>query len=223
MDHLCQARNGGTSCFHRALNKYGPDAFDFEVLEYCGKESIQCRETFWIMLLGSASVHGFNTQKDAYVYYGPRHNEISRARISAARKNPSAETRERTASAHRGRKHSPEHVEKCRLSRLGKKRSPEFCQKMSERNKGQIVTQEQRARISATLKGLKISPEALAKRIGKKHSQEHLTKFSISMRAVWANPEYKEIMRQKSKERWTRRKAVSLAGNFTEFSLNSGS
>jgi group I intron endonuclease len=44
----------------RALSKYGPSAFDFVVLEECGQEQLNDRETHYIRLLGTLSPGGYN-------------------------------------------------------------------------------------------------------------------------------------------------------------------
>ena len=55
---------------------------------------------------------------------------------------------------------------------------------LSEAQKGRIVSAETKAKISATLKGRKISAESLAKRIGKKVSEETKAKMSAAHKAL---------------------------------------
>ena len=47
-----------------------------------------------------------------------------------------------------GVKSTPEHKEKIRQSNIGQKRSPEVCKAISDRNKGRIITDEQREKLS---------------------------------------------------------------------------
>jgi len=63
----------------------------------------------------------------------------------------------------RGRKQSPEWVEKRVAGNRGRKKSPELCKKISERQIGKIISQETREKISKANKGRKRSPDFIEK------------------------------------------------------------
>jgi group I intron endonuclease len=46
--------------FHNAMKKYGPDNFDFIVLEYCDERLLDDREVYWVMKLNSLFPDGYN-------------------------------------------------------------------------------------------------------------------------------------------------------------------
>lgn len=75
-----------------------------------------------------------------------------------------------------GRKHSYEHVEKVRLANTGKKRSPEIVEKMRLINRGRKASPETKEKLRQVHLGKKKSPEAVEKtrqaNIGKQVSEE---------------------------------------------------
>lgn len=59
--HFTHGLYGGASFFHRALRKYGYEAFDFAVLSRCtSREAMNQAEKFWISHLGTLAPNGFN-------------------------------------------------------------------------------------------------------------------------------------------------------------------
>lgn len=80
---------------------------------------------------------------------GRKLTEAHKAAISAGGKRraaPSAETRKKLSAWQKGRKLSPEHIEKMRSVHIGRKQSPQEIAKRAAKNKGQKRTAEQRAR-----------------------------------------------------------------------------
>lgn len=100
------------------------------------------------------------------------------ARISAAKMNPSAETRVKLSAARKGKRHSPEAI--ARIRAAAQNPSEEARAKMRAAATGRVLTLEERAKISAAHKGRKRSAEARANmsaaHLGKKLSPESIAK-----------------------------------------------
>lgn len=59
--HVISARNKADNyVFHNAINKYGPENFITEVLEYCTPEELNEREKYYIELYNSLVPNGYN-------------------------------------------------------------------------------------------------------------------------------------------------------------------
>ena len=141
-----------------AYNKYGPDAFTFEVLELILPMSLTAREQYWFHKLQPFGKRGFNIAREAGSQLGAKHTPETRAKMRLshkgkgfpleARKNSNArighpvspETREKLRQANLGKKHTPESSEKKRQAMLGNKHSlgykhtPETREKMRQRS-----------------------------------------------------------------------------------------
>ena len=94
-----------------------------------------------------------------------------------------------------GKKHTPETVEKIRLQKIGK-----------SVNKGAYRSPENRAKISASLKGRK-NPEIAEKLRGRTLSAETCKKLSDSAKGRKFSMESKEKIRQKALAQWERYRA----------------
>ena len=93
-----------------------------------------------------------------------------------------------------GKKHTPEMVEHLRQQKIGK-----------SVNKGAYRSPEQRAKISASLKGRK-NPAVSKALTGKKLSEETKLKISKSGKGRVVSPETKEKIRQAALKQWDRQK-----------------
>jgi group I intron endonuclease len=174
------------SRLQNAWNKYGAEKFDFQILESVDDISrLIEREQFWMDEAKAANkAAGYNLRPKAGSQLGFKH---------------SLESREKNAAAKRGKTLSPEHREKIRIAGLGRIQSPETREKLAAFHTGLKLSQatkdklrvarllqglppvaprtpEYKAKISATLKGRKLSPEHSAKsaaaRKGLKRSPE---------------------------------------------------
>lgn len=152
----------------RAWNKYGPDAFTFEVLELVLiPEMLTAREQFWFYKLRPFGNGGFNIARVAGSWLGNRHSPEARAKMSIAQIGN---------TKNRGKKQSPEAREKLRQARIG---NP--------------LSEETKSRISIAGKGTKQSAEHVAKRIdplrGRPLSEQTRAKLSASKKGQAPPPE----------------------------------
>lgn len=85
-EHLRSLKSGThyNSYFQNSFNKYGADAFIFKVLEYCSKDSLTDRESYWIDTFNSADKScGYNLMK---VGHSVVHSKESRLKMSVTRR-----------------------------------------------------------------------------------------------------------------------------------------
>ena len=137
----------------RAWRLYGPSAFQFNKLLACSKDNLLMYEQICMDALKPE----YNIAPVAGSQLGFKHPPEARARMSASnnrRGNP-------------GHVHSPEARAKISANRKGKGGGPmgeERRAKIGAAHKGRIITEEQRAKISATLTGHKQSAYQIEKR-----------------------------------------------------------
>lgn len=106
--------------------KYGEQAFEFAVIEFCPKENLTEREQFYIDQL-NACIVGFNINSIANSNQGRKASAETRAKMSKARKGHvvSSETREKIAESNRGKVHGPVTEEtKAKISANNKAQKP---------------------------------------------------------------------------------------------------
>lgn len=176
-------------------NKHGEGAFEFTVIEVCERGALIARE--------QAALDGlkpeYNICKVAGSSLGVKHGPEMRAKLSAAKKNMSAETRARIGAAGKGRKLSAETIAKviaaltgtkrtaeqrANMSAAGRLQSAEKRAKIAAASRSRTHSAETRAKISAAQKGKKRSPESVAKMAatnkGRKHSAETIVKMKAA-------------------------------------------
>lgn len=199
--HRYQLREG---CHHsprlqNAWNKYGADAFSFEVLRLVeGRDHlIQVEQEHLDRLQPWRREVGYNIYTRAESPRGTKLSAETRAKLSAARKNPSPETRAKLAEASRGRKWSPETRAKMMVILKGRRHTPESRAKLSAACKGRPgrpITPEMRAKLLAAQRSKKrtLSPKTraalLAANLGRKLSPEHRAKISAARRGRKMGP-----------------------------------
>jgi len=187
--------DGRRSAIYNAMRKYGVDAFEFEVLEYCDKEVLEEKERFWIKNLDSVN-SGYNL-----TWGGESNKDVSeetRKKLSVAKKGikQTQETIEKRAAKIRGLKRTPEqnaaksalmkgrgigrklsaeHIEVLKTNFLGRKHSEESKLKMSQSKQGTVFSDDHRAKLSESHKGYKFSDERKAKHSEalKRYWQQH--------------------------------------------------
>ncbi len=142
-----------------AWNKYGEQAFAFEVLELVLPMGPANREQYWLNKLKPFGRKGFNIARDASAPTLGR-------KVNLGRK-ATPETREKM----RGRKHSLEARERMRQAKLGKKQLPEYVEKRRQAQIGKVRTPEAREKYRQSKLGNKY-------RLGKEKSPEEREKIS---------------------------------------------
>jgi len=167
--HKCTLRKGNHHSPHlqNAWNKYGEDAFVFEVLELTEREQAVSAEQRWMDTLSP----DYNMSPTAGSALGTKHTPESKAKIAAAHvgKKHTEATKLKVSLANKGRKHSPEICEKNRLAQTGLKKPPltaahkaRMSEIASARRRGPH-SEETKAKMSATQKGRVFSEETRRK------------------------------------------------------------
>lgn len=192
--HRSYLRGGYDGCLalQRSWTKYGEENFNIYLVEECPIEELNEKEIFWIKELKTHVTDGglnISFGGDAF-FRGRNHTEESKKKISENSATPTGELnrqfgiprteeeKEKISSglkkfyeshedSKKGKKQSPETIEKRRLSMTGKKHSEESKRKMSESNSGKKRTDEQKKAQSERKKGTK-------------HTEETKTKMSLA-------------------------------------------
>jgi group I intron endonuclease len=161
-----------------AWNKYGKEAFQFNVLEYVqNTEWLIEIEQYWIDFLETANRDfGYNACPVADNCLGMKHSELTKKKMSESGKNKifTQDHKKHISDAHRGKILTDDHKRKLSNAKIGKTLSEETKRKIGESQKGKIVivSEEAKKKMSDTKKG-KPSPM-----LGKKHSEETKRKIS---------------------------------------------
>lgn len=122
----------------RAYNKYGPDAFDFIIIELVSLDKLIERETYYIAKHKTTEEEfGYNKCPFGVSSIGRKHSEETKAKMSASQKGKtlSEEAKAKVGAASKGRKWSIE----TRLKILSKGRSEESKRKTSETMKARFI------------------------------------------------------------------------------------
>lgn len=183
-----------------AIRAHGVENFTCEVIEECDtREQLNEREIFWIAELNCKAPNGYNLTDGGEGTSGLEFTPEHCAKISAAKKNPSAETRAKMSAVHKGKPLSDEHRAKIGATQKGKKLSEETKAKIGAKHKGVPKSPEHKAKLAAANTGKKASAETKAKmsakRKGKRHTQEARAKIAA---AKTDKPRSKETVRKMS-------------------------
>lgn len=129
------------------FNKFGRDAFRFDILELCPVNKLPEREKFYMNRFDVLNpVHGYNIMPEPYKGIIP---EDVRKIISqkATGRSPSDETRRKIGSYHKGKIMSAESRAKMSKSQTGKVKSAECKEKCRQVNLGRIRSDEFKGKI----------------------------------------------------------------------------
>lgn len=183
-EHLRNLRRGEhcNPCLQAAFDKYGEEAFIFEVLEHTRPENLIEREQHYFDMLKPE----YNIAPIAGSSLGFRHSPETRRKISETLKGHSVseETRRKLSDARSGERHPM----------YGKHLGEEVRRKLSAANKGRRASKETRRKMSEArmgernpMYGKHHSEEARRKigeaRRGKRFSKEHRRKLSEAQKA----------------------------------------
>lgn len=194
--HELQARKGAKWIFHRAIAKWGVDAFDWTVLyDNLDKEDLDVYEMACIRKHCTKVPHGYNMTDGGGSKLGYNCPQETRHRISVANKGRKRtdETKQKIRDAVLGNKRKPFTAETIQLMRdvhTGKKHSDKTKRKISAFSRGLSFAElhgvdkaaEITVKLSKAHKGRKKSDATKAKmsewQKGKSLSEEHRAKLS---------------------------------------------
>jgi group I intron endonuclease len=168
----------------RAYDKYGKDAFNWEIIQFVDEKSkLIAQEQFWMNFFAPA----YNGRPIANSPLGTKHSLETRAKMSAA---------------HKGRVFSAEHKANLAASAQGKIISDEQKTRLSKHNTGKTHSAATKAKLSAILvgntraAGTQFSDEERARRskmmtgntlrFGKQYTPEERAVISARMKNIWA-------------------------------------
>lgn len=183
-DHLRDLQNGKhhSRYLQRAYDKYGEDAFVFEVIEpVLFVELLIEREQHWIDTLHSADrKHGYNVSPTAGSPLGVKCTDEMRARQSERGKARNADPSVRAAYGAKMKAFFAD---------------PEELAKMSERSKAQFANPSERARMSDQSKARMADPavRAYLSEVAKAQFADPAQRMRMSerMKELWATAEYR--------------------------------
>jgi len=192
--HQHLATNGSAPALHAAIKKYGVDGFVFShICDAFDFEAACDIERMLIEQHNTKSPSGYNlTDGGEGVVGRPMSEEDKEVRRQASLAFSASLSPEQRANKYgiKGRKFTPEQIEKIRASNkgknLGKKLSEETRAKMSAAHKGRTrkpLTEETKEKIRQSLLGRKMPEEEKSKHasfLGKKHSEETKAKIRAS-------------------------------------------
>lgn len=179
--------NQNSQYLQNAWNKYGEDAWQWNILEYvCNLELLIEIEQYWIDFLETSNFNfGYNICSIAGSSLGLKRSEETKNKlrlkiISEETKKKISEAKKGKPSSMMGKLHSEEskikmsEAKKGKQYRLGKLHSEETKKKMSEAKKGKLLSKETKNKMSELRKGNKY-------RLGTKQTEETKLKISKSM------------------------------------------
>lgn len=183
----------------RAWTKHGADQFVFEVLELVPEKTMLIPvEQSYIDQLKPFGRKGYNICPTAGSCLGKKATRKTKKKLSAARKGQKKSESHRAALAEhlkrftqnwKGRKHKKETLVKMSEVQKGHPVSDHVREAVSKANASREVTQQQRSKASAQLKGRKLPPFSAehranmsAARKGRKLTPEHRARISASVK-----------------------------------------
>ena len=191
--------NKGKSAIDAAIAKYGWKNFTVEIIEVCPVESLNEKERYWIAKLNSKAPNGYNLTDGGDGLVGctqETRDKMSLAKKGKKRKPHSSETRAKMSAKAKGRP----------SSNKGKHLSEETRAKLSASNTGKKHTSETRAKISASNKG-ENNPN-----YGKHRSPETKAKISAAEKGKHLSEETRAKISAARKAYFARKKAVENGG-----------
>lgn len=174
--HLWNLEHG---CHHikqmQADYDENPNAFRFDVIEYCNPDTLVELERKYISEYDSMNPdYGYNRES------GGNKDKT----ISIETKQIWSEHRKGEGAAMYGKHHTEETKKKMSENRRGIRISDEAIRRMAETKRGKKMSLEARMKMSASRKGRKLSPEHIAAMVaarkGFKHSEESKKKMSLA-------------------------------------------
>lgn len=178
------------SYLHHSMNKNGIANFTVETLEEVDIDSLSAAEKKWIEYYGSCDpAKGYNLTEGGN---RPVHTAESRRKLSEAKKGTvsSQATRDAISKFHKGRKRSPETVERLRLAAQNRPpRGP-----ASEETKAKMRATQSARRAAEAVDGIVRTPLSGADHpnFGKSPTQEAVGKMKVAKASVESRAEISE-------------------------------
>jgi group I intron endonuclease len=150
----------------RAWDKYGENAFSFEIVELILTPFLLEREQHWLDKFQCFNpAKGYNIDRIAGSRIGHSPSPETREKLRQANlgKKYSEETKRKHSEQGKTRTQSPETREKVRLIRLGTKRSPETCEKLRLASLGRKQSEETKEKRRISSLGKTMSEDARAR------------------------------------------------------------
>ena len=215
-------KNNKHIIFYNAINKYGIDNFDFEIIETnIPIDKIDDREKFWIKELNSMKPNGYNMTEGGEGTQGYVHTEESKQRMSMLKKGKYVGKNNPNYGAtwmcgennpNYGKHLSDETKEKISIANKGKCRSEEVKKQISETSKSITHTEEWNKNVSIGLNNM--SKEDKYKMINKRKEtikskkEQGLWEYDCTEHFKNMSKEDKEIMYDKISNNNPRRKDI---------------
>ncbi len=189
--HFSEARRGSLSCFHKAIRKYGVDAFSFTILEECEQDDLLDREEYYIGFFNAASLQGFNSNKNPKATYGRISNEASVQRMAESQRIRMADPEERKKLKERQKRRcsNPAVREEMRLRQIKKWQDPEYRAAMIAKHKARCADAKQMARVKSGYKKFRKDLAAVKKAVAKRSETTQ-------------TPEFRKRVSDQTKKRW---------------------
>ena len=174
--HQGRSLSGSNTHFHRALAKYGPEAFEWSVLDECDNEKVlNALERLFIRRLNTRSPNGYNLTDGGEGVSGWIPTEQWRSVKRMHGKHHSEEAKKRIGKSNLGKNKGKPSPWK------GHVPSPETCLKMSLAKVGYVSFYRE------AMKKRRTSDEFI-----KAHQTAMATKGSATVRALWKDPEFRK-------------------------------
>jgi len=137
----------GNRYLQAAYDKYGPEAFQFEVLEYCELDVLLITEQHWINWTGCCNIEiGYNLLPIAGSPLGTKRTDEQKKKSSERMKgfkhNPWSIAKMRQVQSNK----SEEHRKNISLGKMGHPVSEETRKKIGDKNRGRIQSEEEIAK-----------------------------------------------------------------------------
>lgn len=181
IEHLVRLRKGNHHSAHMqaAWNKYGKDAFKFEIIAFCNPDELIALEQFYIDSHQSANNrYGYNVSPIAGSPLGVKHSDKAKEKVSVA-------VRERWKNE--------EYKARLSIAQKEAQNRPEVKKKRAESTRREWEKPEARARRLLSFKEAQNRPEVKAKRVAALRERWNKPgareKMSATMKKVRARPD----------------------------------
>jgi group I intron endonuclease len=134
--HYNAANRNSSVYLHRAIRKYGKDAFIQEIVEETTVEEMYLREQYWIGKLN------------------PQYN-MTLGGEGTLGLIPDADTRYKMSMSHKGRVFTAEHRHKLSMSRIGKRHSEQTRNKLKVKRRNRVTKPETKEKLREAFSGNK--------------------------------------------------------------------